>query len=128
MINEEILSEKLKYLLMSNLSGLFDIMEFYLHIDYVKNKELIERYEINIKFDYLGPIDIDVDFFCRDIKNMVNKLRDSITKYILSPKGKVVLGSDNNFSADAGFIVDMKFLAESEHIFTMVFTVTPEPE
>jgi hypothetical protein len=110
MINEEILSEKLKYLLMSNLSGLFDIMEFYLHIDYVKNKELIERYEINIKFDYLGPIDIDTDFFCRDIKNMVNKLRDSITKYILSPKGKVVLGSDNNFSADAGLIVDMKFL------------------
>lgn len=128
MINEEILSEKLKYLISSDLATYFNVMEFYLHIDYVNNKESIERYEINIKFDYLGAIDIDADFFCRDIKNMINKLRDSITKYILSPKGKIISGSDNNFAADAGLIIDMKFVADSEHIVTMIFTVSPEPE
>jgi hypothetical protein len=128
MINEEILSEKLKYLISSDLATYFNVMEFYLHIDYVNNKESIERYEISIKFDYLGIIDFSVDFFCRDIKNMVNKLRDSITKYVISPKGKIILSSDNNFSANGGLILDMKFVADSEHIVTMIFTVSPEPE
>jgi hypothetical protein len=37
-------------------------------------------------------------------------------------------GSDNNFAADAGLIIDMKFVADSEHIVTMIFTVSPDPE
>jgi hypothetical protein len=128
MINEEILSEKLKYLISYDLTTYFNVMEFYLDIDYVNNKESIERYMITIKFDYLGAIDVNVDFFCGDIKNMVNKLRNSITKYILSPKGKIISGSDNNFAADAGLIIDMRFVADSAHIVTMIFTISPEPE
>ena len=56
MINEEVLSEKLKYLIIMNAKPKqFEIMSVYVEFNYADNShEKLESYDIDVKFDYGG--------------------------------------------------------------------------
>ena len=62
MIDEKVLSEKLKYLItMNSKSTHFDIMNVYIEFDYVDQEHTkIANYDIDVKFDYQGAIEFDL--------------------------------------------------------------------
>ena len=50
MINEQVLSEKLKYLIMSEMSKKFEIFEFHVEFMYTDGmRDRLEEYDIDIK-------------------------------------------------------------------------------
>ena len=124
MINEQVLSEKLKYLIMSEMSKRFEIFEFrveFEYIDYVV-RDRIDQYDIDIKFDYHGTIDSESSGFGTDIETMSEDLRGIISNYTISPEGKIRSG-DNDAFVHEGMIWGLEFEADMKHIFEMSFKV-----
>ena len=124
MIDTKILSEKLKYILITESKNDFDIMEVSLEIDETSNDGELLSYTVEVKFDYLGAIDPIVYYFVKDIERMSDKMRDMIGTYVLNPKGKFVVGDDNNASISDGYIWSSKFNADETHEFVMSFRIT----
>jgi hypothetical protein len=124
MINEEVLSEKLKYLIMSEISKRFEIFEFRVEFDYIdyEVRDRIEQYDIDIKFDYHGTIDSESSAFGTDIETMSEDLRGIISNYTISPEGKIRSG-DNDAFVHEGMIWGLEFEADMKHIFNMSFKV-----
>lgn len=128
MFNLEVLSEKLKYLIITVAGDEFDIMSVNLDIEeYSDNESTIESYNIDVRFDYQGTIDSEVYFFARDIQKMSDKMRDIVITYVLNSKGKIVSGGENVTASD-GFIWNSNFVAYEKHEFAMSFKITPITE
>jgi hypothetical protein len=128
MINEEILTEKLKYIIISESKKEFEIMNVALEMDYMYNDETtLESYRVFVKFDYNGSIDPDISYFTRDIKSMSEKMRDIVSKYVLNSKGKLIQGGENT-SISEGDIWTLDFAADNRHIFDMSYQIVPNQE
>ena len=126
MINEEVLSEKLKYLIMSEMSKKFEIFEFHVEFMYTDGmRDTLEEYDIDIKFDYHGSIDSESSRFGADIERMSEQLRGIIMTYTISPEGKIKSGDADTFTTfvDEGMIWGFEFEADTKHIFNMSFKV-----
>ncbi len=126
MINEQVLSEKLKYLIMSEMSKKFEIFEFHVEFMYTDGmRDTLEEYDIDIKFDYHGSIDSESSRFGADIERMSEQLRGLIMTYTISPEGKIKSGDADTFSTfvDEGMIWGFEFEADTKHIFNMSFKV-----
>jgi hypothetical protein len=126
MINEQVLSEKLKYLIMSEMSKRFEIFEFHVEFMYIDGmRDTLEEYDIDIKFDYHGSIDSESSRFGTDIERMSEELRGIIMTYTISPEGKIKSGDADTFSTfvDEGMIWGLEFEADTKHIFNMSFKV-----
>ena len=126
MINEQVLSEKLKYLIMSEMSKKFEIFEFHVEFMYTDGmRDTLEEYDIDIKFDYHGSIDSESSRFGADIERMSEQLREIIMTYTISPEGKIKSGDADTFSTfvDEGMIWGFEFEADTKHIFNMSFKV-----
>ncbi len=126
MINEQVLSEKLKYLIMSEMSKRFEIFEFHVEFMYTDGiRNTLEEYDIDIKFDYHGSIDSESSRFGADIERMSEQLRGIIMTYTISPEGKIKSGDADTFSTfvDEGMIWGFEFEADTKHIFNMSFKV-----
>jgi hypothetical protein len=126
MINEQVLSEKLKYLIMSEMSKKFEIFEFHVEFMYTDGmRDRLEEYDIDIKFDYHGVIDSSSNSFGADIERMSRQLREIIMTYTITPEGKIKSGDADTFSTfvDEGMIWGFEFEADTKHIFNMSFKV-----
>jgi hypothetical protein len=126
MINEQVLSEKLKYLIMSEMSKRFEIFEFHVEFMYTDGiRNTLEEYDIDIKFDYHGTIDSDSSSFGSDIERMSETLRGIIMTYTITPEGKIKSGDTDTFTTfvDEGMIWGFEFEADTKHIFNMSFKV-----
>ena len=126
MINEQVLSEKLKYLIMSEMSKKFEIFEFHVEFMYTDGmRDTLEEYDIDIKFDYHGSIDSESSRFGADIERMSEQLRGIIMTYTITPEGKIKSGDTDTFSTfvDEGMIWGLEFEADTKHIFNMSFKV-----
>lgn len=124
MINEQSLTEKLKYLVKKDTQGLFDIQSFFLDISYVRdtNKNEIEDIEVTITFDYLGSIDPDSNSIGYDISNMCSKLRKVLIKNGITKEGKITLSGEHSVSgAD---IWNITFAVEETHIFEVSYRIS----
>ena len=124
MIDEKVLEEKLKYLVMMESKPDFNILSFYIEFDYYDDtKKKIDSYDINIKFDYNNLLDADIHSFAHDISRMSEKLELSLNKYIITREGKIVSGDLNKGSATDGAVWEIEYEADNKHIFDMSFGV-----
>lgn len=123
MFNEEILEEKLKYLVMSELQGKFDILTLGIDFQYsdFKTKKNLIMYDVDIKFDYILSIDNLASDFGYDINKMSDLLRESLQKYQINKEGKIVTNSE--YMVGDGLIWSVEFEADVKHIFEMSFSV-----
>lgn len=130
MINEEVLSEKLKYLItMNSKSTHFDIMNIYIEFDYIDQEHTkIANYDIDVKFDYQGALDIDMYSFAHDIQRMSEKLRDLLNEYVITNDGKIVEGKNSNCFSTEPMIFNIEYEADTKHVFDLgyKFTYTTE--
>ena len=126
MINEELLSEKLKYLItMNSKSTQFDIMSIYIEFDYIdQNHTKLANYDMDVKFDYQGALEFDMYDFAHDIQRMSEKLRDLLNEYVITEEGKIVEGKNSNCFTTHPMIFNIEYEADTKHIFDLGYKFT----
>jgi hypothetical protein len=121
MINEEILSEKLKYLiLMSAKRNQFEIMNVYVEFNYTdESHEKLESYDVDVKFDYNGSLEFEMYSFAHDMQRMSEKLRDVISEYIISQDGKLINGNNSKCYPSDPMVFSIEYKVDEKHIFDL---------
>lgn len=125
MINEETLTEKFKYLIKSETTGEFTILEFAITFNYDKqSQDTLRDYIIDIKFDYENVINEFFNDFIKDIKKISYRLESLFHKYTITNSGKLKL--NGNVYVAEPIIWEIDFLFEERHIFSMSFNVVSQ--
>jgi hypothetical protein len=121
MINEEVLSEKLKYLIAMNAKpNQFDIISVYIEFEYTDDThQKLEVYDIDVKFDYQGAIEFDLYSFAQDIKLMSDKLQKIISEYVITEDGKIVSSANSNCYTTDPLIFNIDYEVDTRHIFDL---------
>jgi hypothetical protein len=121
MINEEVLSEKLKYLiLMSAKRNQFEIMNVYVEFNYTdESHEKLESYDVDVKFDYEGSLEFEMYSFAHDIQRMSEKLRDVISEYVISQDGKLINGNSSKCYPSDPLVYSIEYKVDEKHIFDL---------
>jgi len=120
MFKEELLQEKLKYLIMSELQGKFEILDFRVEFSY-SEPQILEAYDVDVKFDYLSTIDSQASDFGYDINKMSDTFRKAVQKYQINKEGKIVTNSE--YVVGDGMIWGIEFQADTKHVFEMSYNV-----
>jgi hypothetical protein len=130
MINEEVLSEKLKYLIIMNAKPkMFEVMNVYVEFDYIdQNHTKLANYDVDVKFDYTGSLEFEMYSFAHDIQRMSEKLRDILSEYIITEDGKIVEGKNSNCFSTDPMVFSIEYKVDEKHIFDLgyKFTYTTE--
>jgi hypothetical protein len=121
MINEEVLSEKLKYLiLMSAKRNQFNVMNVYVEFNYTdESHEKLESYDVDVKFDYEGSLEFEMYSFAHDMQRMSEKLRDVISEYIVSQDGKLINGNNSKCYPSDPMVFSIEYKVDEKHIFDL---------
>jgi hypothetical protein len=121
MINEEVLKEKLKYLIGIAAKGRqFDIIDIYFEFTYTnESHDKMESYDIDVKFDYEGPLEFDMYSFAHDIQRMSEKLRDVLGEYVINRDGKLVSGIKSNCFSGEPMIYSIEYKVDEKHLFNL---------
>jgi hypothetical protein len=120
MFKEELLEEKLKYLIMSELQGKFEILDFRIEFSY-SEPQTLEAYDVDVKFDYLSSIDSQASDFGYDINKMSDTFRKAVQKYQINKEGKIVTNSE--YVVSDGMIWGIEFQADTKHVFEISYNV-----
>ncbi len=108
MINEEVLTEKLKYLIMMASRPKFEILQFGVDFEYDNHeKTKILMYTVDVKFDYTGRIDETPSEIGSDIERMMSIMSSHIGTYFITPEGKIT--QDYDAYVDEGVIWAIEF-------------------
>ena len=120
MINEQILKEKLKYLITMDSSKWFDIMDVYIEFDYTsQSHDKLFGYDLDVKFDYHGVLDFDLESLVYGIQKMSDELQKILTEYVITQDGKIVQGDKSDCYATGPMVYNIEYEADTKHIFTL---------
>lgn len=123
MVNEKILEEKLKYLIIMESKKKFEILQFDLFIDYEDDKsDRISSYDINIKFEYEGGISGSPTDFFNEIKLMIGEMSNYVETYIITPEGKLSQAYYDKYSI-MEMIYGVNFLLDERQEFIVNFRI-----
>jgi hypothetical protein len=124
MIDAQVLSEKLKYLIIMESKPKFEILKFFVDVSFVdyEKKTEIEDYSVDMKFDYTGRIDASSNDFGFDVQKMMNLMSDYVSRYIITPDGKISKSYDAAF-VDEGAIWSIDYEYDQKHHFNTSFKV-----
>jgi len=124
MFNEEILTEKLRYLISIDAKK-YEIKNFHISFSYDswENKQSVEEYDVDIEFDYSGSIDPDSDIMFQEISKMCRDLQDIIGKYGINKKGKLNIKGEH--TVYPAMIWNINFAVDETHLFNVTYKVTP---
>ena len=127
----KVVTEKIEYLITTALQEKdFTVLDIDVYIDthtprttgVEEPKTLVERYDINIDFDYNGALDSSDPYsFSRGIVKMCEILQESVSQFTITEEGKIVRG-DENVEVSEPLIVSIDFKHEEVHKFSVIFT------
>jgi hypothetical protein len=121
----KVLKEKFEYLLRVGLTNSeFEIKEIDLDFDLTKTingDTEIESYYIFTVVDYQGVLDgYEPYSFTYQLRDMLNKLQDSVSEYVILPEGKIVKHTnDDDVSLGDPTIVKINYELEGPYLFSI---------
>jgi hypothetical protein len=123
MINEDLLSEKLRYLiLMNSKSTQFKIEDVYVEIEYLNQEYTkIGNYEVDVRFDYEGVLDPDISTFTYQVQVMSEKMGDLLSEFVITEDGKIVSNTEGNVTIGEGMVWKMDYRADELHYFDLSY-------
>jgi len=126
MINEEVLKEKLKYLIRIGAKNRqFDVMNVYIEFEYIdQNHTKLANYDVDVKFDYQGSLEFEMYSFAYDIRRMSEKLRDIVNEFVITEDGKIVEGKNSNCFATDPLVFSIEYKVDETHIFDLGYKFT----
>ena len=123
----KVLKEKFEYLLRMGLNNSeFEVKEIDLYFDLtetMKGDTEIESYHIYTVVDYQGLLDgYEPYSFTYQLRDMFNKLQDSVSEYVILPEGKIVTHTDNdNVSLSDPIVVNINYELDGPYLFSIQF-------
>jgi hypothetical protein len=126
MINEEVLKEKLKYLIRIGAKNRqFDVMNVYIEFEYIdQNHTKLANYDVDVKFDYQGSLEFEMYSFAHDIQRMSEKLRNIVNEFVITEDGKIVEGKNSNCFATDPLVFSIEYKVDETHIFDLGYKFT----
>ena len=126
MINEEVLSEKLKYLIIINSKlKMFEVISVYIEFEYIdQNHTKLSNYDVDVKFDYQGSLEFEMYSFAHDMQRMSEKLRDILSEYVITEDGKIVEGKNSNCFTTDPMVFSIEYKVDETHIFDLGYKFT----
>ena len=123
MINKDVLTEKLRYLiLMNSKSSQFEIEDIFIDLEYLNQEQTkLGNYEIDIRFDYQGVLDPEISTFTYQVQAMSEKMGDFLSEYVITEDGKIVSNKEGNVTISEGMVWHIKFIADDKHLFNMTY-------
>ena len=122
MIKTDILSSKLKYLILMNAkSTQFEIFDVWIEFDTTNNGKTIFSYDVDVKFDYEGTIDFEMYSFVDDIQKMSDKLSELISEFMITSDGKIVKGENSNCFVSDPNIYHINYEVDTKHVFNLSY-------
>jgi len=123
MINQDVLTEKLRYLiLMNSKSTQFKIEDVFVEVEYLNQEHTkIGNYEIDIKFDYEGVLEPDINTFTYDVQNMSYKVGDLLSAYVITEDGKIVINKKGNITISEAMVWKVDYKADELHFFNLSY-------
>ena len=123
MINQNVLVEKFKYLILMNAkSTQFDIKNLYVELDYInQDRTSIDSYDIGVTFDYEGALEPNMYSFAHDIQRMSEKMGDLLSEYVITKGGKIVTNKEGNVSVNEGSVWNIEYKVDEKHIFDISY-------
>jgi hypothetical protein len=123
MINQDVLTEKLRYLiLMNSKSTQFKIEDVFVEVEYLNQEHTkIGNYEIDIKFDYEGVLEPDINTFTYDVQNMSYKMGDLLSAYVITEDGKIVINKKGNITISEAMVWKIDYKADELHFFNLSY-------
>ena len=130
MINEEVLTEKLKYLITTNAKlKQFDVMKIFIDFEYAdQNRQKLGAYDVDVQFDYEGILDFDMYNFAHDIQRMSEKLRDVVNEYVISQEGRIVSRENSNCYTTEAMVYHISYEVDTKHVFNLGYKFHYEEE
>lgn len=120
MINEKVLSEKMKYLITMNSAKHFKVEDVFVDFEYMDAKrEKLISYDIYVRFDYYGSIEPHFEDFIIDIKIMQEKMKDVLNRYKITEYGKLVDGKNSNCFSIKPSVYNVDYEVDKKHIFNL---------
>lgn len=121
MFNENLLSEKLKYLILMNAKQqMFNVMNINIEFEYIdQNHSKLHRYDVDIKFDYEGALDFGFEEFMVDFQRMSKRLEKVLSEYVITKEGKIVESSKSNCYILDPLVFKIEYEADTTHIFEL---------
>lgn len=127
---QRILTEKISYLITNELrENKFDVLaidiDFSIEMLESSEKYVIDSYDIFIDVDYNGALDgYDPYLFASHLKFLCEKAYDSVSKYVITPQGKITSDKGNNIVVHEGMILKIDYVIEETHKFNLTFKVS----
>lgn len=123
MIKEQVVMEKLKYLLLMTLkSTQFEVIDLQVEVSFQdETREKLSEYHIDVKFDYAGPLDFEIYSFAHDVQRMTEKLRDLLSEYVIAQDGKITSGKNVDYFPSDPLIYTIDYEVDTKHIFHIGF-------
>lgn len=120
MINEKVLSEKMKYLITMNSAKHFNVVDVFVEFEYMNTKrEKLNSYDIYVRFDYYGLKEPYFEDFIIDIKIMQEKMKDVLNQYKITEYGKLVNGKNSNCFSIEPSVYNIDYEVDKKHIFNL---------
>ena len=121
MINQDVLSEKMKYLILMNAKPeMFEVFNVSVEFEFTDQTHTkIQAYDIDIKFDYHGALDFEFNTFTHEIRTMSEKLTDVLHQYTFTKDGKIVRGENSNCWSSGPLVFNIDYAADEKHIFEL---------
>lgn len=126
MIDEKKLEAKYKYLLMTEAGKNFNVIDFSMDFAYnTTGGDLINEYEVNLKFDYNGAIDADLENFFSDVRKPLSELYNIVSKILITRDGKIRVGSEivDDYIVHGPMLWDMDYQYDTKHIMNVSFKI-----
>lgn len=124
MIDENVFSEKLKYLVMLETKQRFEISKLYTtnfgYSDY-PNNTILESYDVDMTFDFNGRLDGEVNLFGGQVEEMCQEIEEILVKYGLDKRGS--LNTKSKRTVFPAVIWEINYVVDTTHVFNLTYRV-----
>jgi hypothetical protein len=94
----------------------------FVEIEYLNQEHTkIGNYEIDIRFDYEGVLEPDINTFTYDVQNMSYKMGDLLSAYVITEDGKIVTNKKGNITISEAMVWKMDYKADELHFFNLSY-------
>lgn len=121
MIDEKLLAEKLKYLMILELKGRYTVKDFNMELDLVEDGDTIESYYVHVKVLSIHGVDPSVEDFIMFLERCNSDIAHALNKYQFTKDGKLSPTGEGNFHLKSEYLFEVKYETDEFLLVSLSF-------
>lgn len=120
----DILSEKYRYLFISELGKIYDLLEIGVEVSF--HNDIISELQVDLKVDDTRSNNSDAYDIGRMLREVDDNVREFLYKYPVNPKTIKIDTTFNDFIVHGALFLDIEFKLDEKHEMLVTFRVDYE--